>query len=190
MADSNRRGEITRLLNDWRTGDDALMDQILPAVYDELHRVARSYMRGQPKHHTLQATALINEAFSRLGDVKSELQNRGHFVGIVANVMRQILVDHARAKHSQKRGGGIQNVSIDDVSIGTEDSSTDILALESVLADLEKKDPRKVRVAELYYFCGGTYAETAAALDISEATLHRELRMLRALLAQRLADED
>ena len=164
------------------------MDQILPAVYDELHKVARSYMRGQPPHHTLQATALINEAFSKLGDVKTELENRGHFIGVVANVMRQILVDHARAKQAQKRGSGVQKVPIDEVSVGTEDSSTDILALEAVLADLDKKDPRKVRIAELYYFCGGTYAETAAALDISEATLHRELRMLRALLAQRLTD--
>ncbi|MEM8816127.1 MAG: ECF-type sigma factor [Pseudomonadota bacterium] len=183
-----KQKDITRLLNDWRTGDPALMDQILPAVYDELHRVAQSYMRGQPAQHTLQATALINEAFSRLGDVKTELENRGHFIGIVANIMRQILVDHARAKQAQKRGGGVQKVPIDEGAVGKEDASTDVLALEAVLADLEKKDPRKVRIAELYYFCGGTYAETAAALDISEATLHRELRMLRALLARRLKD--
>ena len=182
-----KQREITQLLNEWRTGgDSALMDQIMPAVYDELHRVANSYMRGRPQH-TLQATALINEAFCRLGDVKTELENRGHFIGIVANLMRQILVDHARAKGSQKRGGGVDKVSIDDVQIAAREASIDILALEEVLADLEKKDPRKVRIAELYYFCGGTYAETATALDISEATVHRELRMLKALLARRLA---
>ena len=101
--------------------------------------------------------------------------------------MRQILVDHARVKGSQKRGGGVDKVSIDDVQIAARETSIDILALEDVLADLEKKDPRKVRNAELYYFCGGTYAETATALDISEATVHRELRMLKALLARRLA---
>lgn len=183
-----RNTQLTQLLNDWRTGDQALMEQIIPAVYDELHRVARGYMRGQPAHHTLQATALINEAFCRLGSIQSELRDRGHFVGIVANVMRQILVDHARAKYSQKRGGDAHKVSIDDVDVPTADASIDVLALESVLESLEERDPRKVRIAELYYYCGATYAETAAALDISEATLHRELRMLKALLARKLAE--
>ena len=184
-----RNAQLTQLLNDWRTGEEALIEEIIPAVYDELHRVARSYMRGQPAHHTLQATALINEAFCRLGDVKTELRDRGHFVGIVANVMRQILVDHARAKFSQKRGGQVQNVPIDDVEIAGEEASLDVLALEEVLEALQERDPRKVRVAELYYFCGATYAETAAALNISEATLHRELRMLKALLARKLAED-
>ena len=177
------------MLNEWRGGDAELLEEIIPAVYDELHRVARSYMRGQPEHHTLQATALVNEAFLRIGNVKTELQDRGHFIGIVANVMRQILVDHARAKHSQKRGGGVNHESIDDAHVaGASGPSTDVLALESVLERLEKKDPRKVRIAEIYYFCGATYAETAAAMDISEATLHRELRLLKALLAHELAD--
>ena len=99
--------QLTQLLNEWRTADDAaLLEKIVPAVYDELHRLARAYMRGQPAEHTLQATALINEAFLRLRDVKTELKDRGHFIGIVANVMRHVLVDHARAKQAHKRGGG------------------------------------------------------------------------------------
>lgn len=184
-----RNRQLTRLLNEWREGDAEVLDKILPAVYDELHRVARGYMRGQPAGHTLQATALINEAFLRIRDIKIELNDRGHFIGIVANLMRNILVDHARAKHSQKRGGGAKVVTIDESSIPGEETSIDVLALEQVLEALEKRDPRKVRIAELYYFCGATYAETAAALDISEATLHRELRMLKALLARRLDND-
>ncbi len=184
-----RNRQLTRLLNEWREGDAEVLDKILPAVYDELHRVARGYMRGQPAGHTLQATALINEAFLRIRDVKIELNDRGHFIGIVANLMRNILVDHARAKHSQKRGGGAKPVTIDESSIPGKETSIDVLALEQVLEALEKRDPRKVRIAELYYYCGATYAETAAALEISEATLHRELRMLKALLARRLASD-
>lgn len=186
-----REPQITRMLNEWRDGDAEQLEEIIPAVYDELHRVARSYMRGQPEQHTLQATALVNEAFLRIGNVKTELEDRGHFIGIVANVMRQILVDHARAKHSQKRGGGVRHEVVDDIEVaGAGGPSTDVLALESVLERLEKKDPRKVRIAEIYYFCGATYAETAAAMNISEATLHRELRLLKALLAHELADRE
>ena len=183
-----RRGEITRLLNEWRTGDAESLEKILPAVYEQLHKVARREMYRQPGHHTLQATALINEAFCRIGEVKTELRDRGHFIGIVANVMRQILVDHARAKFSKKRGGDVDIVPIDYVDVTENDVSTDVLALESVLTELEAADPRKVRIAELYYFCGTTYAETAEALEISEATVHRELRMLRAVLKRRLDD--
>ena len=181
--------QLTRLLNEWRKGDAEVLDKILPAVYDELHRLARGYMRGQPIDHTLQATALINEAFLRIRDVKTDLNDRGHFIGIVANLMRNILVDHARAKYSQKRGGGVDVVTIDESVVPAETSSIDVLALEQVLEALEKRDPRKVRIAELYFFCGMTYAETAAALNISEATLHRELRMLKALLATRLSND-
>lgn len=179
--------QLTQLLNEWRTAEDAaLLEQVVPAVYHELHRLAGAYMRGQPAEHTLQATALVNEAFLRLRDVKTELEDRSHFIGIVANVMRNILVDHARAKQAQKRGGGARHVDIDEAEVAGEAPSVDVLALEQVLERLEERDPRKVRIAELYYFCGATYAETAAALDISEATLHRELKMLKALLARQL----
>ncbi len=178
--------EVTRLLNEWRNGDADSLERIVPEVYDELYRLARGYMRGQPAHHTLQATALINEAFCRIGNIRTELQDRGHFIGIVAHVMRRILVDHARAKASQKRGGDAEVVPIDSVEVPAAQTSADVLALEMALEKLEKRDARKVRIAELHYFYGATYAETAAALDISEATLHRELRMLKALLATKL----
>ncbi|MEL7312747.1 MAG: ECF-type sigma factor [Pseudomonadota bacterium] len=185
----SRETEITRMLNEWRTGDAEHLQHIIPAVYDELHRVANAYMRGQPENHTLQATALVNEAFLRIGDIKAELNDRGHFVGIVANVMRQILVEHARAKFSQKRGGNIRHQSLEEMEIAGpfSEPSVDVLALESVLEKLAKKDPRKVQIAEIYFFCGATYAETAAAMAISEATLHRELRLLKALLARQLS---
>ena len=177
---------LTMLLNEWRTGDDALLNRIIPEVYDELHRVAAGYMRRQPGH-TLQATALINEAFCRIGDINVELNDRGHFIGIVANVMRRILVDHARAKKSQKRGSGVANLSIEDHDVATEAPSVDVLALDEVLRSLEKTDKRKVQIAELVYFCGATHAEAAQALDISISTLHREHAMLKALLAHSLS---
>ncbi len=186
MPSPQPQTQLTTLLNQWRTGDEDALREIVPAVYTELHRIASSYMRKQPEQHTLQATALINEAFMRLSDVKVELQNRSHFIGIVANLMRQILVDHARVKGAQKRGGGAQRVDVDDVPLESPQPSVDVLALEEVLQALEKRDARKVRIAELYYFCGATYAETAAALDISVATLHRELKVLKMLLAHSL----
>lgn len=182
-----RPPQLTMLLNQWRTGDSELIDEIIPAVYEELHRVARNYMRGQPQEHTLQATALINEAFCRLGDVKSELQDRGHFIGIVARLMRNVLVDHARAKNAEKRGGGAEKIPLEESDANCPPASVDVLALESVLSALAERDPRRVQVAELYYFCGMTCEETAAALGISEATVTRELRMLKAVLAHKLA---
>ncbi|MEL7449422.1 MAG: ECF-type sigma factor [Pseudomonadota bacterium] len=178
---------ITQLLGEWQTGDKAVMTEIMPLVYDELHRVARRYMHRESSQHTLQATALINEAFCRLGNVETEIRDRGHFVGIVSMLMRQILVDHARAKATKKRGGEVNKVSLNDVQVGTRDPSVDVLALESVLEVLARTDPRKVRIAELYYFCGMTYDQTASALGISTSTLHRELAMLKALLLQKLS---
>ena len=181
--------QLTQLLNEWRVGDEKLLGKIFPAVYDELHRVARSQMRGQDNSHTLQATALINEAFIRLGGVNSHIEDRGHFVGIVANLMRQILVDHARAKASLKRGNNAQMVDIDDVAVTDSDGpSIDMLTIESVLKSLEKSSPQKVSIAELYYFCGATYEETAQALGISESTVNRELRVIKALLAKKLGE--
>lgn len=186
-ADERQTTQLTQLLHNWQTGnDEQLLGQIVPAVYDELHRLARSYMRHQPQSHTLQATALINEAFCRVGSIKTELESRSHFIGIVANIMRQILVDHARARNSQKRGGGVANVPIDDVPVAARSRSEDVIALDEVLASLEKTDPRKVRIAELVYFCGATHKEAAEALEISESTLLREMRMLKSLLSMQL----
>lgn len=184
-----RKAQLTQLLNEWRTGEDAsLLEQIVPLVYDELHRIAQYYMRGQPAGHTLQATALVNEAFLRFREIDTEIADRGHFIGIVANVMRNILVDYARARSAQKRGGHVDVVTFDESAVGAEDPSIEVLALEQVLERLKSRDPRKVQIAEVYYFCGATYAEAASVLNISESTLLRELRLLRALLAKHLSE--
>lgn len=183
----HRKAQLTQLLNEWRTGEDAsLLEQIVPLVYDELHRIARYYMRDQPPGHTLQATALVNEAFLRFRGISTEIADRSHFVRIVANVMRNILVDYARAKSAQKRGGDVDVVTFNESALSAEEPSIEVLALEQVLERLKRKDPRKVQIAEVYYFCGATYAEAASVLNISESTLHRELRLLRALLGKHL----
>ncbi len=168
--------------------DENAWSQLLPLIYDELHAIARKRMSGERPDHTLQATALVNEAYCRLAGAKAQPANRSHLVAICARLMRQILVDHARAKRSQKRGGDAMILPIDDVDVSTKPVSVDVLALESLLGSLEKTDPRKVQIAELHYFCGATYKETSEALGISEATLHRELKMLKALLASSLAE--
>ena len=179
--------QLTQLISDWQSGDQQLLEKIVPAVYDELHRVARSKMRGQSPQHTLQATALVNEAFCRIGSIDVELNDRNHFVGIVANLMRQILVEHARAKAAAKRGGDLKRVEMDDGHAVSEGVSIDLLAVEAVLESMEAKFPQKVKIAELYYFCGMTYAETAEALNLSEATVHRDLKFTKAMLSKRLA---
>ena len=181
--------QLTVLLNEWRTGNPKLIGEIIPAVYDELHRVAANLMRREPDGHTLQATALISEAFCRLGDINTELQDRGHFIGIVARLMRNVLIDHARAKYSQKRGGDAVKLSFEENDAVAPSMSFEVLALEEVLTELAKHNPRSVQIAELHYFCGMTHHETATALNISESTVVRELRMLRTVLAKQLADE-
>lgn len=183
-----RQAQVTQLLNAWRSGRPEAMEQVIPIVYDELHRLAVGYMNRDASGHTLQATALINEAYCRLEGVKVPLASRSHFIGICARLMRQILVDHARAKRSKKRGGDAIVLPIDDVDVATKPISADVLALESLLESLEKTDPRKVQIAELHYFCGTTYKETSEALGISVATLHRELSMLKALLKHSLSE--
>ncbi len=188
-ASSKDTSDLTVLLNQWRTGDPELIGNIIPAVYDELHKVAANLMRGQGSGHTLQATALIGEAFCRLGDINSELADRGHFIGIVAKLMRNVLIDHARAKQSHKRGGDVVKLSLEDNDAAAPETSLDLLALEDALTKLAQHNPRSVQMAELHYFCGMSYPETAQAMDVSESTVARELRMLKSLLADRLADD-
>ncbi len=180
--------ELTVLLNEWRTGDPDLIRDIIPAVYDELHRVAARLMASEMSGHTLQATALINEAWMRMNTVSSEINDRGHFVGIVARLMRNVLVDHARVKNSQKRGGGIDNLSIDDHPVAAPDESRDLLALEEILDKLSIDNPRSVQIAELYYFCGMTLGETAQVADVSESTVRRELTLIKTILREKLSD--
>ena len=185
--------DVTRLLIRWSEGDDRALDQLVPLVYAELHAVAHRRLSAEDAGHTLQTTALVHEAYVRLIEADVAPRDRNHFFALAARTMRRVLVDHARARLSAKRGSGAERVNIDDVRIavgsGGDDGSDDleILALHEALEELETQDPRKAKVIELHIFAGFSYAETAAALQISEATVDRELRFARKWLARALS---
>lgn len=175
----------------WGRGETSAADQLLPLVYDELHEVAARAMRRESEGHTLQPTELINEVYLRLVDQsRANWQNRSQFFGVVAQVMRRILVDHARARISEKRGGGAQAVTLDEMHPGADGgdptATVDILALHEALEKLEAFDPGQARVVELRYFTGLTIEETAEALGISPATVKREWVVARAWLRREL----
>ena len=185
------RSDVTRLLVAWGNGDTSAADQLLPLVYDELHKVAARAMRRENEGHTLQPTELINEVYLRLVDQsRADWQNRSQFFGVVAQVMRRILVDHARARISEKRGGGVRAVTLDDVHDAAVASGTsgtvDVLALHEALEKLEAFDPDQARVVELRYFTGLNIEETALALGVSPATVKREWAVARAWLRREL----
>ena len=160
--------EVTALLLAWSAGDQAALDRLMPLVYDELRRLARSYMRQERAGHTLQTTALIHEAYLRLINADEvRLENRTHFFAVAARLMRQILVDFARARGYQKRGGGAQQVSLDDALMIGQPRDEELLALDEALNALAQTDERKSRVVELRFFGGLTEAETAEALNVS-----------------------
>ncbi len=179
--------EVTRLLLDWRGGDRAALDQLVPIVHSELRRLARHYMRGERDNHTLQTSALINEAYLRLVDHKNiDWQNRAHFFGVAAQAMRRVLVDHARSRGYQKRGGKAKVVALDEAALVADERASELVALDDALADLARFDARKAQIVELRYFGGLTGEETAEVLDLSPATVQREwqsakLWLLRAL---------
>lgn len=180
--------EITHLLRKWSEGDRAALDQLMPVVHQELRKVANSYLRDERPDHTLQPTALINEAYLRL--VKQdfpEWQSRKHFYGVAAQLMRQILVEHARTRAAAKRGAGAQKLSLDEAPIFSQERAADLVALDDALTGLAKFDERKARVVELRYFGGLSIEEVATALDISVATVGREMRMAQAWLHREMA---
>jgi RNA polymerase sigma-70 factor, ECF subfamily len=183
------QNEVTQLLLDWRGGDRAAFDQLVPIVHRELVRLARHYMRGERDGHTLQTSALVNEAYIRLVDhTNIDWQNRAHFFGVAAQAMRRVLVDHARSRGYQKRGGGKRAVNLDDAALVAEERASELVALDDALGDLERFAPRKAQVVELRYFGGLTGEEIAEVLELSEATVQREwqaakLWLLRALRA-------
>lgn len=190
MPDASR-SDVTRLLVAWGNGDTSAADQLLPLVYDELHQVAARAMRRENEGHTLQPTELINEVYLRLVDQsRANWENRSQFFGVVAQVMRRILVDHARARISEKRGGGARAVTLDDVhdaAVASVTSGTvDILALHEALEKLEAFDPDQARVVELRYFTGLNIEETALAMGVSPATVKREWAVARAWLRREL----
>lgn len=162
------------------------MDQLVPLIYEELRDLAAQRLRAERPDHTLQATALVHEAYARLVDVEIDFDSRAHFFALAARTMRRILVDHARSRSREKRGGDQQRVTLGDDVIGVDTAPDQLLDLDEALNRLAEQDPRKARVVELHFFGGLTYAETAAALEISEATVDRDLRMAKAWLATEL----
>ncbi len=180
--------EITEILRQWSDGRQEVFDKLMPFVYDELHRQAARYMRRERRGHTLQTSALINEAYLKLIDQKEvSWQSRTHFFAFAANAMRQILVDYARTKNRQKRGGDEVQVPLEEaLVIATTEKNIDLTELDEALMRLEKIDARQSRVVELRYFGGLSLEETAEALHISRATAAREWSMARAWLHREL----
>ena len=179
-------GSVTRLLERWRSGDRAALDELLPLVYDELRRLAAGQMRSERPGHTLQATALVNEAFVRLVDMDVTWQDRAHFIGVAARAMRRILVDHARARDSEKRGGGVAKVVIEEAAGVAAESPAGLTALDEALTRLAAIDRRKSEVVEVIYFGGLKQEEAAEVLGVSVATIERDLRQAKAWLYREL----
>jgi len=180
---------ITQLLAKWRDGNQSALDELYPLVYDELHRLARRYMSRERKGHTLQTTALINEAYVRLVDQKNvHWANRSHFFAISAQIMRRILIDHARRHLYAKRGGGAQQVSLEEVAAITPNVSRELVRLDEALKSLAEMDPRRSQVVELRYFGGLNNEEIAGVLNISANTVTRDWNMARAWLYQQLSE--
>ena len=180
--------EITQLLAAWREGNQAALDELYPLVYDELHRLARRYMSRERKGHTLQTTALINEAYVRLVDQRNvQWANRSHFFAISAQIMRRILIDHARRHSYAKRGGGARQVSLDETATMVKGDFSEVLRLDEALKSLAQLDPRRSQVVELRYFGGLNNEEIAGVLKISENTVIRDWNMARAWLYRQLS---
>ncbi|HEX6732288.1 MAG TPA: sigma-70 family RNA polymerase sigma factor [Pyrinomonadaceae bacterium] len=179
---------VTELLVGWGNGDKAALDQILPIVYDELRKQAARYLRRERAGHTLQTTALIHEAYIRLVDQKNvRWQNRAHFFGISAQLMRRILVDHARAKGRAKRGGSDIRVSLDDANLTAKAANLDIIAVDEALERLAQIDEQQSKIVELRFFSGLTVEETAEVLKISPATVKRDWSMAKAWLHREIS---
>jgi RNA polymerase sigma-70 factor, ECF subfamily len=180
--------QITQLLAEWSDGNQAALDELYPLVYQELRRLARRYMSRERKGHTLQTTALINEAYVRLVDQRNvHWANRSHFFAISAQIMRRILIDHARRHAYAKRGGGAQQVSLEEAATVVPDQATELVRLDEALKSLAEMDPRRSQVVELRYFGGLNNEEIAGVLKVSENTVTRDWNMARAWLYQQLA---
>jgi len=175
--------EVTRLLLRWKDGDQAALDVLMPMVEAELRRLAGGYMRHERPGHTLQPTALVNEAWLRMAKQDMpQFQGRSHFVAIAAHYMRQILVEHARKKNAEKRGSGAHAVSIEDEAIFAVERSADLVALDDGMKELARFDQRQSKIVELHFFGGMTYEEIAEFLNIGRSTVIRDLRMAQVWL--------
>lgn len=184
-ADSH---EISLLLADWGKGDEVALEQLMPLVYDELRRMAKRYMSRQPAGHTFQTTELIHETYLKIAKQDDHnWQNRAHFFGVAAKAMRHILVDYARSKQSQKRGGWQERITLSEGVVSTKSDSKEIVALDDALKNLEKIDERRSRVVELKFFGGLTMDEIAEVLHISSETVKRDWKFARTWLLRELA---
>ena len=179
--------ELTQLLTDWRSGAPQALERLTPLVYDELRRLARGYMRGERSEHTLQATAVVHEAFMRLIQTNVSVQDRAHLFAIASRMMRRVLVDHAKSKKRGKRDGGIREALGENLQSGILKNDFDIVMLDDALESLSQMEPRIAEVIEMHYFGGLTYEQIAIALGISAATVHRDIRLGRAWLLDDIA---
>lgn len=181
---------LTGLLIEWRDGDKAALEQLIPLVYDELRRIAHRYVQRERDGHTLQTSALVNEAYVRLaGQENVDWQNRSHFFAVTAQVMRHILIDHARRRRYVKHGGELRQIPLEDAEGMTQQRAAELIALDEALAELAKFDQRKSRVVELRYFGGLSLEETAEVLEISLMTVRRDWRAAKAWLFRRMKSE-
>ena len=186
--DAAETAQITRLLHAWRGGDERALDSLVPLVYGELRKIAHGYMRAEREGATLQATALVNEAYLRLVDAGSvDWEDRAHFFAVSAQMMRRILVDAARSRMREKRGGGCAKVNIDEVPDLSAGRSGDVVLVDEALDTLAKLDPRKAKVIELRFFGGLSVEETAAVLKISPQSVMRDWRLARAWLMREVS---
>jgi RNA polymerase sigma-70 factor (ECF subfamily) len=182
------RLEVTQLLGDWSNGDEGALEQLIPILQPELHRLAHHYMSQERAGHTLQTTAVLNEAYLRLVDNKKPVwQGRTHFLAAAAQMMRRIMVDHARKRHSLKRGGGALKVRLDEAALVTETRSQELLNLDEALEKLAAQDARKSQIVELRYFGGMTVEETAEFLKLSQRTVERQWTLAKAWLYRALS---
>jgi RNA polymerase sigma factor (TIGR02999 family) len=189
MSSSSK--EITELLVAWRNGDRAALDKLTPLVYGELHRLAHQYMRKERPGHTLQTSALLNEAFVRLVDQRDvQWRNRAHFFGIAAQMMRRILVDYARSRHYAKRGGGGQRVSLDEGMLASEARAAEVVSLDDALTALADVDERKSQIVELRFFGGLSIEEAAEVLGVSPGTVKRDWTLAKAWLHRQISKQD
>ncbi len=179
-------GEVTILLRAMKRGDSAAAEKLLPLVYRELHRLAKSYMRRERPDHTLQPTALINEAYLRLVGDDTDWQNHAHFIGVAANVMRRVLVDHARAHNAAMRGGGLQRVELEEGIAFSSERSSEVLAVHEALKELETLSARQAKVVELHYFAELPYEQIAALLKVSVRSVQRDWSLAREWLFERI----
>src|ERR1700677_2205046 len=180
-------GDVSKLLRAWSGGDRDALESLTPIVYEELRRLARRHMRRERPGHSLQTTALVNEAYMRLVDYKRmQWQNRSHFFAVSAQLMRRILVEHAR-RHNLKRGGGVQHVSLEETAIVGGDRAADLTALDDAMVVLARLDPRKVQVVEMRFFGGLSVEETAEVLKVSTVTVKRDWRAAKTWLYRELS---